>query len=134
MGNTSSNQNSESKPSWYKSLQNNFVSGFIGSLFAEEKPTYCCQECPSVEQYKWMDENVYGPMIAEGKLSQKMIERHRNHKPFPCKPSELTKCSECSRMLCPKCTENGLKWGKYYHPWKKEPFVKCDACCWNEVT
>ena len=110
----------------YKQLKTFFTS--------EEKLTYCCQECPKPEQYKWMDENVFGPMIAEGKLSQKMIERHRNHKPIPCKESELTKCSECSRMLCPKCTKNGLKWGKYYHPWKKQPYVKCDACCWNEIT
>ena len=110
----------------YKQLKSFFTS--------EEKLTYCCQECPSIEQYKWMDENVYSNLIAAGKLTQETIEKHRKNKPIPCKKSDLTPCSECSRMLCPNCTETGLKWGRYYHPWKKDPFVKCDACCWNEVT
>lgn len=107
----------------------------IKSFFTkvEEVEEYCCQECPSIEMYNEMDE-IYARLIAEGELSQEIIEKHIKSKPIPCKKSELTPCSECSKMLCPNCTETGLKWGKHYHPWKEEPFVKCDACCWNEVT
>lgn len=95
---------------------------------------FYCKQCPCIKRYNWMDKNIYCPLIAEGKLSQEIIENHKDSKPIPCKKSELNTCSECSKMLCPNCTKNGLKWGKHYHPWKKEPFVKCNACCWNEIS
>ena len=66
----------------------------IKSFFTkvEEVEEYCCQECPSIEKYKWMDENVYSNLIAAGKLTQETIEKHRKNKPIPCKKSELTPC------------------------------------------
>ena len=63
----------QSRISIIKRLFNNFTSFFT---IKEEEPTYCCQECPSIEQYNWMDENIYSTLIAEGKLSQEMIEKH----------------------------------------------------------
>ena len=92
---------------------------------------FYCEQCPCIKRYNWMNKNIYCPLIAEGKLSKKMIKQ----KPIPCTRSDLNKCSECSKMLCPNCTREGLKWGRHYHPFNKNPFfIKCNSCCWNEIS
>ena len=96
---------------------------------------FYCEQCPCIKKYNWMDKNMYYPLIAEKKLSKKDIKVHKEYKPIPCTRSKLIPCSECSRMLCPNCTIKGLKWGRHYHPFNKNPFfIKCNKCCWNEIS
>ena len=54
----------------YSNIYKKIKSFFTKVEEVEEVEEYCCQECPSIEQYNWMDENIYNKLIAEGKLTQ----------------------------------------------------------------